>query len=406
MLADQHMAVVATLHQPRGTIVSKFDRLMVLADGLRVFYGDLDTYIPYLEADLLCDVPKHENPYDFLLDALNPLIREQSKVPIRSISDDCEKASQPLADIYAKSSLRSRIDALASTHSGGLEDLMKGRRQGVGWCAKVVTIFHRTFLIKMRDPMVLATQISTAIMLGVIFGLMYWQAYDKEKQFVILDTQMVCVMTTMMCVWLPYDVTLTFPKERQIFLRERKAGLYPTSAFYVARIAADMPMHIFSAALFACIIYPMAGLRQNLLLFILVNVIAVLVGAAMMQMIGALSKTFEEANILMMLIMMLSMVMSTGFTRQVPDFLLWMREISVMGLVADLAIYFEFKDVDPYFGTPEHVLADYGARIRSDDDVATAMYILLAIYLVARVIAFAAVKYIHTGRSCSENTAD
>ena len=46
-----------------------------------------------------------------------------------------------------------------------------------------------------------------------------------------------------------FALGLRFPLERKIFLRERKAGLYPTSAFYVARVTADVPAHIISAIL-------------------------------------------------------------------------------------------------------------------------------------------------------------
>merc|ERR1719265_2781497 len=71
-LADTGITVIATLHQPRNSIMTHFESLMVLAAGRRVFYGPLDRFIPYLEADLQCDVPQHENAYDFLLDTLNP----------------------------------------------------------------------------------------------------------------------------------------------------------------------------------------------------------------------------------------------------------------------------------------------------------------------------------------------
>jgi hypothetical protein len=258
----------------------------------------------------------------------------------------------------------------------------------------------------MRDPMVLMTQAATAIMMGLIFGILYWQSYDKKLEFVILDTQMAVTMGTLMAIWLPYDVTLTFPRERQIFLRERKAGLYPTSCFFCARILADMPFHIISATLMAGILYPMVGLQQGIHFFVLVNIVGVLVGASLMQMIGAVSKTFEEANILMMFIMMLSMVMSTGFLRQIPGWLEWMREISTMGLVADLAMYFEFRDVDPKYGTPELLFAEYGVRLRTDSEVSRAFGILLAISLVARLITLLAVKFMHTGRSFAENLSD
>ena len=72
-------------------------------------------------------------------------------------------------------------------------------------------------------------------------------------------------MAVLMAVWLPYDVTLTFPKERRIFLRERKAGLYTTSQFYLARITADAPAHTVSALIMALIIWGMAGLQLGML---------------------------------------------------------------------------------------------------------------------------------------------
>lgn len=111
---------------------------------------------------------------------------------------------------------------------------------------------------------------------------------------------MCIVMAVLMAVWLPYDVTLTFPKERRIFLRERKAGLYTTSQFYMSRITADAPAHMVSALIMALIIWGMSGLQLPLGAFCGIMVYAIVVGGAMMQLIGAISRTFEEANIYMM----------------------------------------------------------------------------------------------------------
>merc|ERR1712032_292824 len=214
-------------------------------------------------------------------------------------------------------------------------------------------------------------------------------------------------MVVMMSVWLPYDVVLTFPKERQIFLRERKSGLYTSGVFYLARIFADMPMHVISATIMALITYPMAGLRMGLHFFILLNVFGILVGASMMQCIGAMCRTFEEANILMMFVMLLSMMMSTGFVREVPGWLSWMREISVMGLVGDMCMYLEFRDIDPkYGGTPQQIYYDYGVRIDSDEDVMIGVWILISIFMVVRILTFLAVKFMHTSRSFHENLKD
>jgi len=409
-LADKSpgIAVVASLHQPRDSIMSLFDQLMIMDKGRRAYYGSVAEYVPYLENEMLCSIPAHDSPYDLILDMLNPAIGLE-RTTVGAIPDDCTDLSKAFADKYSQSSLCKRMDdAKASdpeVRTATVKELAV-REFTVSWCSKFWTILLRTFLIKARDPIVLATQISSAVMMGLIFGTIYWGCYEKEAQFVILDTQMAITMTVVMLIFLPYDVTLTFPKERQIFLRERRAGLYSTSAFYFARITADMPMHMLAAAVMCLIVYPMCGLRMGVHWFLIVGEVGILVGAALMQMIGAVSRTFEEANILMMLILMLSMVLSTGFVREVPSWLQWGRDISVMGINGDIAMYFEFRNIDAEFGTTESVFTSFGVQIKNEELLGRAMLINLGIYLVARAITYLAIKFLHTGRSFRENLAD
>merc|ERR1719277_1747047 len=153
-------------------------------------------------------------------------------------------------------------------------------------------------------------------------------------------------------------------------------------------------MHIISAIILAAIVYLMAGLHTNFFIWVGLNIFGILVGASLMQCIGTLSQTFEEANILMMLVMMLTMMMSSGFVREVPGFLEWMREISVMGLLADLCMYYEFHNVDSKYGTADEIFDKYAVKIKDEEGVVSAMMIMLAIYVVARVIAFLAVKFL------------
>eukprot|EP00933_Yihiella_yeosuensis_P072957 TRINITY_DN8150_c3_g1_i1.p1 TRINITY_DN8150_c3_g1~~TRINITY_DN8150_c3_g1_i1.p1 ORF type:complete len:659 (+),score=96.58 TRINITY_DN8150_c3_g1_i1:111-1979(+) len=422
-LADSGMSIISTLHQPRSRLMSRFDQLMVLAAGRPVFYGGLKDYVPYLEQEVLCQVPQHESPYDIFLDGLNPAIGlpEGTTMGVFTKSDnDPESPESPdaqqvaadiaekLAGIFQNSQLLQKMRQLHSELDGkaSADDLQSAKPRNVGNLKAGLTIFMRTFIIKLRDPMVMATQVSTSLMVGVIFGILYWQTYDKEDGFALLDTQMAVTMTVLMSIWLPFDVTLTFPKERQIFLRERKTGMYTTSVFFVARILADMPMHIVAASIMAAIVYPMIGLKMGFGVFLVLNIASVLVGASMMQMIGAISNSFEMANLLMMLVMIMSMMMSTTFVRVVPDWLDWMREISVIGLFGDLAIYLEFKELPSSYGQPEAVLRQYNAQIRDDDAMMSALWILLAIFLVSRFFTFLAVKFLFTGRSMKENLAN
>ena len=104
------------------------------------------------------------------------------------------------------------------------------------------------------------TQVSSAVLMGLIFGALYWKSYDKSTtSFAILDTQMCIVMVTLMEVWLPYDVTLTFPTERRIFMRERRAGLCKFTSpktncnFSIMAISASIALLLDSAMRTACL---------------------------------------------------------------------------------------------------------------------------------------------------------
>jgi len=409
-LADSGMTVVSTLHQPRSSIMSLFEQVMLLSQGRRVFYGKVADYVPYLTDSLRFEIPVHESPYDLLLDILNPSIGSAG-MKIGVLSSDCADISTALADAFDKSNLAltmdtKRVSTIAEISS--LENALKARGGArVGWGTQFCTVLIRTLLIKLRDPAALTSQLSVSIFMGFLFGAIYWKTYDKDPRYALLDTQMAVTMTVVMGTWMPFDAVLTFPNERRIFVRERNAGLYCSSALFLGRILSDMPQHTASAAVMAVIVYPMAGLRMGLGLWVLINVGGVLVGAAMMQAAGALSRTFEEANILIMVILMMSMILSSVFVRETPVWLEWARELSIMGLLGDICSYLEFRDVEGLkiegIDSLEDISAQFGLLVTTEEDMKGACWTLMVIYLIARVIAFLGVKFLYTGKSFGEN---
>lgn len=407
--ADEGMTVLASLHQPRSSIMTQFDSMMVLAQGRAVYYGSVADYTSYLSSALMLEVPLHDSPYDLLLDVMNPAIsagtvNHHRILALRKGGDG--DASDVMADIlaermgWADGVASPPLQLAAVEGAGGSLSLLR-------WMHVTLVLTHRTAVIKLRDPICLMTQVSSAILMGVIFGALYIRVYDKSSlSFALLDAQMCNVMTVLMAVWLPYDVTLTFPKERRIFLRERKAGLYTTSAFFVARVSADMPSHIISAVFMAIIVWAMAGLNISLGAFILVICYSILIGAAVMQLIGAVARTFEEANIYMMVVMMFSMMLGSGFVREAPSFLKWARDISIMGIAADIANYLEFRNAPAKYGPAHTIYSDYGILITSDAEMWAGVLVLFYIYLIARLLCYLAVKFCYTGRTLAEDWRD
>ena len=107
---------------------------------------------------------------------------------------------------------------------------------------------------------------------------------------------------------------------------------------------------------------------------------------------------------------MLAMMFSPAFVRSLPGFLKWARDVSFIGLLSEMAMYLEFQTVDTVFEdamiTTDFVLETYGVNVRSDEDFLGAAWVLVGTWVVARVIAYLAVKYLHTGRSIGDLCAE
>ncbi len=125
-----------------------------------------------------------------------------------------------------------------------------------------------------------------------------------------------------------------------------------------------------------------------------------------MQLIGAVARTFEEAHIYMMVVLMMSMMLGTGFVRETPYFLKWARNISIMGITSDLAMYREFKDVPAKYGDAETIYSDYGVLITNENEQWNGVLTLFYIWLISRFLCFLGVKFCFTGRTFAEDWRD
>ena len=79
----------------------------------------------------------------------------------------------------------------------------------------------------------------------------------------------------------------------------------------------------------------------------------------------------------------------------------------VMGIVADMAMYLEFKDIpDKYQMTSAEIFDEYGVLITNDKELWEGAMTLFWIFLVCRILCFIFVKFLFTGRSWREDIKD
>jgi ABC-type multidrug transport system ATPase subunit len=124
-LAQNSRTVIATIHQPRSSIYSMFDYLMLLSEGRTMYYGRASEAVGYFSAlGYIC--PSTFNPADFFIDFLS---RDQRSANLEKIS---RARIASLGDAYAAREATQSF-ALPSARQSHAPSIDGERKYATGW---------------------------------------------------------------------------------------------------------------------------------------------------------------------------------------------------------------------------------------------------------------------------------
>lgn len=122
-------------------------------------------------------------------------------------------------------------------------DEIPRRNIEVPFCQGLGAIVRKDWYNTLRNPMVVKTRVIQSIILSLLVGGAYFnldQNYDPVDQFygnenfsTMIGLMFFLNMFSFMSALSP--VTLVFPRERQVFLKEEGTKLYSTFTFYMSR---------------------------------------------------------------------------------------------------------------------------------------------------------------------------
>ena len=382
-LAERGRTIICTIHQPRSSIYDLFDQLMILSHGRTVYYGGEDAVLPFFSSlGYVC--PQYSNPADFLIDTVvrnekaahsalrvaNPLdhaidVNHQAKY--RSIpesnnnnnnleEDDVDDEDLVDGDLSAASKLPTTpsgpvivlADQFASSQqclalleqvsmeerSGKLAPVMPTRSNKfpTSWFTQFGWLVWRTTCNFYRNPMVTYIQFFQTIFFAVLVGLIYLQMADTVTALQDRLGAIFFIMTNQ-CFG-NMGALNNFLEERNIYQREQQAGLYYTSAYFLAKTTIEGPSVLLFPIIFGSIAYWMIGLTpiaQTFMIFLGGLLTFAAVATSLFLFIGSLAPSPIVAQILSPLIIVL-MLLFGGFyvnNDNVPVYFEWLKYWSI-----------------------------------------------------------------------------
>ncbi|GLT76272.1 hypothetical protein SLA2020_479420 [Shorea laevis] len=253
---DTGRTVVCTIHQPSIDIFEAFDELLLMTRGGQVIYaGPLGRHshklIEYFEAlPGVAKINEGYNPATWMLEVTSPAVEAQLKVNF--------------AEIYANSPLYQKnqelINAL-STPAPGSEDLYFPTKYSQPFLSQCRACFWKQHWSYWRNPQYNAVRFLSTIVIGIFFGLIFWnkgQKISKQQDLTnLLGAMYSAVLFLGACNASAVQPIVAI--ERTVFYRERAAGMYSALPYAFAQVVIETIYNAIQTSIYTLLLYSMIG---------------------------------------------------------------------------------------------------------------------------------------------------
>ncbi|KAK4784725.1 hypothetical protein SAY86_019093 [Trapa natans] len=262
---DTGRTVVCTIHQPSIDIFEAFDELLLMKRGGQVIYAGLlghqsHKLIEYFEA--VPGVPKIEdgyNPATWMLDVSTPAAEALLGVDF--------------AEVYAKSSLYQRNQELIkelSTPVPGAKDLYFPTEYSQPFITQCKACFWKQHWSYWRNPQYNAIRFFMTTVIGVLFGLIFWQkGQDTTKQQDLMNLLGAMYSAVLFLgATNASSVQAVVSIERTVFYREKAAGMYSALPYAFSHVAIEIIYVAIQTIVYTLLLYSMIGFEWQVSKFL------------------------------------------------------------------------------------------------------------------------------------------
>ncbi|XP_059659359.1 pleiotropic drug resistance protein 2-like [Cornus florida] len=258
---DTGRTVVCTIHQPSIDIFEAFDELLLMKRGGQVIYaGSLGRQshklVEYFEAvPGVTKIKDGYNPATWMLEVSSSQVESQLDVDF--------------AQIYANSSLYQRNQDLIkelSTPEPGSKDLYFPTKYSQSFITQCKACFWKQHWSYWRNSQYNAIRFFMTIVIGVIFGVIFWGKGDEiHKQQDLLNLLGATYAAVLFLGATNASAVQSIVGiERTVFYRERAAGMYSELPYAFSQVAIETIYVLVQTFFYSLLLYSMIGFQWKL----------------------------------------------------------------------------------------------------------------------------------------------
>ncbi|KAF8791853.1 Protein white like protein [Argiope bruennichi] len=386
-VAEGGRTIICTIHQPSSEVFELFDHLLLMAEGRVAFRGRSTKALDFFKrAGLQC--PINYNPADFYVHnlAIVPGKENESREKVMAIVEQFSREA-------------TTIECTISTGYSNIPPQVKATaKYKASWCTQFRTVFWRSWISLMRDPMVFKVRLAQSIVIALLLGLVFFNQKLTDKGIMNINGAIFLVLMNISFSNM-FSVVNAFTLEQPIYLREHWNGLYRCDIYFLCKTLAEAPVLVFMTTLLVCIVYWLIGLNHDVGAFFIFLAIMVLVAntaASFGYMVSCMSSNLNVALSLATPLIM-PLVLFGGFylnSASVPVYFIWLKYISMFFYANEALLINQWKDVTNITCTTP-ICAHTGKQVLStldfdENHFLRDILLIIALLLFFRILAFIA----------------
>ncbi|XP_060073038.1 uncharacterized protein LOC132552828 [Ylistrum balloti] len=355
--------IIASVHQPSSQIFHMFSNLLLLKEGKMVYFGLADKVLQhFVSLGLTCD--KHHNPADFLLQVLtadrstkaddegNRANHSLHPIPFGS---DIENGHNPTENDRERRIWTSGVELLSvmiKSSDGSttncnhvLEEEMASRWPTSLWNQFKLLSWrsYRQSKGRLLHKFEVLLTAFIAAFLSVIF-------FQVEDSIITVRDRMGLVMSSLLFWSFRIEILtiLGFNADRAVLSKDYAAGTYRMLAYYLAKMASEMPLLLVLPFLFNTVVYWMTGLGgvDGYFVFLCIGTLNCLLMQSVAHNLAVLIKDVKLSTMTGNVLILGGLVLGGFLNINPPEWLFWTKYLTLAHYPYAAAMTYILKDMD------------------------------------------------------------
>ncbi|RGB42727.1 P-loop containing nucleoside triphosphate hydrolase protein [Rhizophagus diaphanus] len=322
----QKKTIIMVVHQPSSQVFEIFDKLMVMADGRMVYFGERAGVVDYL-ADQGYKCPPNFNLANYALELLNDNTIKQKLINAYTHKTRDDPTGKQVVEKYSR---RTHADDQSSNAILNAP-VTSERRWEATFLQQLSILTERTFK-QSRKIILSRISISLAITLTIASILIWFQIPFAEPN---IDDRVSNIFFGGMN-WTFYvmsESVLSFPLELDILMKERQSRSYRLLSYFLSKQIAELPLVLFNPTLFTIPVYWATNLLPDFgrfVAYLIVVLLGVLTSQSFAYLLGATILDVQKSISISLIFLIITMLLGGFYVKHLPTGLTWLKYLSFL----------------------------------------------------------------------------